>query len=121
MDRTHQRCVRILTALEDLAAQESAALAHGDFAALLALQDRAEPLVAFLASVDNGAVLRLGLSDRIVALRARREQTRRALGEKIDEARRELQATDATQRRVTQVVPVYGRVTVKRRQLLAVG
>jgi hypothetical protein len=49
METPAQRCARIVSALEDLVNQEAAALRAGDFDAVNEIQDRAAPLVEFLA------------------------------------------------------------------------
>src|SRR5215471_17695348 len=108
METAPQRCSRLIAALEDLARQESAALAHGDYATVLALQERAEPLVACLISAGGDAVKPAGVEKRLGALHALRERTSLDLAEKLEAARRELQDTKVAQRRVARVAPVYG-------------
>ena len=121
MDSLLRQFTRLVAALEDLAEQESAAMVHRDFASLLAIQERAEPLVAFLVSAGNRDSIPAELSIRIATLRARREQTSRALAAELDKTRRELEETSVAQRQVARVAPAYGGGTIARRQLLAVG
>jgi hypothetical protein len=119
METGIQRCSRVIAALEDLAEQESAALVHRDFSAVLALQDRAGTLISFLASAREKD--RAQANDRLKALHARRERTHQALAAELEGARRALQETSVAQNRGAQVAPAYGRPSVARPQLFAVG
>lgn len=119
MESPAQRCARVLTALEDLVAQEAAALAQRDFNAVLALQDRTAPLVEFLSRAAASDVAELG--PRFRALQEQRRQTSDRLAADIDSARAELQQTQVAQRRVAKIAPAYGQPAPVRRQLQAVG
>ena len=55
METPEQKCLRLLGALEDLAQAENVALAAGDTEGLVSLQERAAPLVAYLA--EHGAAI----------------------------------------------------------------
>jgi hypothetical protein len=120
METPAQMCTRLLTALEDLAAQEAATLQARDFATAIAIQDRAAPLVELLAAHReelNDPTLRA----RVAELFARRSRTGEWLAEQMARVREELRQTDVARRRVAQVAPVYGRASTLPRQLSAVG
>lgn len=121
METPVQRCVRIATALDDLAAQEAAALAAHNFSGVLVLQDRAAPLVEFLAanaaSHAGDAVLRT----RVAAVQARRACTSALLAAEIERARTELLEAGFAQNQVAKIGPAYGRAAAARSQLCAVG
>ena len=119
METGVQRCSRLVAALEDLAQEESTALAHRDFSAVLTLQERAGPLISFLAAATETD--RAELIDRLEALHSRRERTHRALTAELEGTRRALQETSVAQNRVAQVAPAYGRPSFSRPQLFAVG
>ena len=121
MQTPAQRCVRIMAALEDLAEQEAAALANGDYPSLLALQDRTGPLVDFFVASAPAFVSSPDLRPRLAALQRRRQKTSDALALEIETRRRELQQMKFTERRVAQIAPVYGRPAAPRRQLQVVG
>src|SRR5436190_11518444 len=108
METSAQRCRRIVTALEDLVHQESATLAKCDWSGVEAVQERAAPLVDFLAAHAPESVDDAALRARIVALQQRREETSRSLGAQIAQARTELQQALAAKRRVAKIAPVYG-------------
>jgi hypothetical protein len=120
METIAQHCERIVTALEDLVAQEGAAVASRDFSAMLALQERTAPLVDFViarAPVPSGSALR----NRLMALHERRRQNGEALAAEIERTRAELQQMQNTRRRVAQIAPVYGQPGLTRGQWQAVG
>ena len=108
MESAAQTCARLISALEDLAGQEAAALQARDFAAAIEIQDRAAPLVDHLARHARD------ISDpaqqaRLRAVQAKRDRTGEWLAEQIERAREELAQTSAARRRVAQIAPVYGR------------
>lgn len=121
METSFHRCARLLTALEDLANQEALLISSGDYDGVLAVQERAAPLVAGLALVAGGAdaALRRRASD-LITLRAR---SREQLAVKIELAREELGAIEASRNRMTQIVPAYrpAAVPARRRQFSACG
>ncbi len=119
METSAQRCSRIAAALNDLAAQEAAALAGREFDAAIALQERAAPLVAFLAE-HTGDFTR-ELVEKLSAVQARRAHSAMQLAAEIGRTREELHETGAARRRVAQIAPAYGRTSVTPSQLCAVG
>jgi hypothetical protein len=122
MDTATPRCsVRVLGALEDLVAQEGAALRARDFAAAAEIQVRVEPLVEFLAAPGRLDRQNAGLRARVASLRARRQETAEWLAAEIARTRNQLGQTQLSQRRVTQIAPVYGRAAPVSNHLSAVG
>ncbi len=115
-----EQCLRIVDALEDLVAQEAVALRDGEFSTLIALADRAAPLVDFLGATA-GALSDRRLRERIMAVYTRRADGAAQLAEKIRANRVEMATTHATQRTVARIAPVYGRSLPTTRQLSAVG
>ena|SRR5690349_17222836 len=120
METPAQRCLRIVAALEDLVYQESATLAKGDWTGAASVQERTGPLVDFLAN-DSAAKTDPALRARIAGIHQRRGETTRALQEKMEETRNELQQTRAAKRRVAQVAPAYGTPSAIRHRLQAQG
>jgi hypothetical protein len=121
MQTPAERCRRIVTALEDLVAQESAALANRDFNTVLTLQERTAPLVDFIVTTGAAYVAQPDLRARLDALQMRRGQTSELLLAEMQRNRFDLQETRAAQRRVAQIAPAYGQSPVSRRKLQAVG
>src|SRR4051794_4832065 len=108
METPAQMCVRLVTALENLAAQEAACLQNRDYAAVVQIQERAAPLVEHLAA--HGPEVADGkLRARIAALLQQRHENGVRLSAEIGRTRQQLQDLQATQRRAAQVAPVYGR------------
>lgn len=120
METAAQRCERIVAALEDLAAQEAAAIQTHDFSSALAVQDRAEPLVDFLARNASLATA-ARLNDRVAAVQELRSQTGEKLGAELARTRAELQQMQLAQVRVAQVAPAYGRTKPAAGNWRAVG
>ena len=120
METLRQRCGRLIGALEDLADQESACVRSNDFAAAIAVQRRAAPLVADL--VEKGpAVADAALRQRLATVIALREQTTIEIQRRIEDTRNKLDALRLTRNRVSQVAPVYGSTRAPRSRLRAVG
>jgi hypothetical protein len=121
METPAQMCVRLVTALEELAAQEAATLEARDFPVVVELQDRAAPLIQLLGA-HAADVTDQKLRERVAALIERRNRMGEWLAEQIARVREELKQTEATQRRLAQVAPAYGYpATTTSRQLVAVG
>lgn len=113
--------VRLLGALEDLAAQEDMLLATEDYAAVVRTQERAAPLVDELARLGAAAITS-DLRPRLQALLERRERSQVRLAAQIAQTRDALLRTQSKQRRISQVAPAYGNHGARRelRQLSAV-
>lgn len=121
METATQRSARIVTALEDLAAQEAAGVAHGDFAGVRALHERTAPLIEFLAAAGADTLSTHGLRRRLVAVYELRHRSGEALAAAMARTRINLAQTEVTQRRVARIAPAYGHHEVRTPQLHAVG
>lgn len=121
METPGQTCARLIEALEDLADREAATLRTHDFAAVAEIQERAAPLVEYLAT-HGPAIADNALRARIWDLLRRRAQTGEWLELQLAEARAEMGQTRASQHRVARIAPVYGTAPMPvSGQLLAVG
>jgi N-acetyl-gamma-glutamylphosphate reductase len=120
VDTPAQTCRRLLAALEDLAAQETSALAAADFVSLAQLSQRAAPLVEHLAE-HGPAVVDPSFRTRIRALLERRRANDDALAVQVARAKAEMKRASDSQRRIAQIAAIYGRVGAAARQLSAVG
>lgn len=107
MENSAQKCARILSALEDLAGQETAALQSGHFAAAAEILSRAAPLIDFLAG-DGTAALDRTLRERLRCVAELRARNSAWLARELARTRDELRHTQAAERRVSRVAPVYG-------------
>ena len=121
METEVQRCSRIVTALEDLAGQEATALANRDFATVLALQERTQPLIDFVAANGSVVTKASGLRVRISALRDRRNRTSTALSAQLEQTRTDLAQIQVKQRRVARIMPAYGQAAEAPRHFQAIG
>ncbi len=120
METTAQTCVRLLEALDDLSAQEAAALREGDFAAVAEIQARSAPLVEYLG--DHGpAVADQVFLARIRALLLRRQASADRLAAQIEQTREELRQTRASEQRAARIAPVYRSNVAPVVRLSAVG
>ncbi|MDB6093967.1 MAG: hypothetical protein JWM32_1529 [Verrucomicrobia bacterium] len=122
MNLTSSSFVRLLGALEDLAAQTEAQLASEDFDAMRSTQERATPLVNELAKLGSSAVTP-GIRPRLQALLERRERSQEHLAKQVAHVKDALLRTQSQQRRIAQVAPAYRRPIAKGalRQLSAQG
>ncbi len=120
METPVQKCARLVTALEDLVAQEAVCLQTRDFAAAISIQDRAAPLVEHL-SLHGPNVADQALRRRVETLIARRNDTATWLATELRQTREQLLGLQASQRRVAKVAPAYGRGSDSRRQLCVRG
>lgn len=113
MQAMAQRSARLIAALEDLAAQEAAAVRTGDFVAAGALAERCAPLVDELVRQPN-LLADERLRGRLSAVRDRRAETSEALAAQMARTREDLQQTRVAQRRTAAIAPIYGaRVAAK--------
>jgi N-acetyl-gamma-glutamylphosphate reductase len=120
VDTPAQTSRRLLAALEDLAAQETTAIAAGDFVALAKLTRRAAPLVEHFAT-HGPAVVDASFRTRVHALLERRRQNDDALNVQLARARAELERANESERRIAQISSIYGRTGAASRQLCVVG
>ena len=119
METPRQRAVRLVTALEDLAAQEAATLRTRNFSEAIAIQQRAAPLVQLLAS--SATDVPEDVRARITALLGRRQSSDAWLAHEIEAVRAKLQETAETLRRVARIAPAYGRPGVTTGRLSAMS
>ena len=120
MNREAQPFARLLSALEDLIAQEAVLLRAADYAGVLATQQRSAPLVDRL--VGLAAHADTAVRTRIAAIITRRTAGMVWLAEDIERTRVELSEMQASQHRAARIAPVYGsQVTPLVGKLLAGG
>jgi hypothetical protein len=106
MDTQAKRALRLIAALELLAAEEQSAAGQGG-KALASIQQRAAPLIedlAKLATYPSVAVFR----PRVEALVARRENTARAMANRVEALRTRLIALAESRAQMKRVAPAYG-------------
>lgn len=106
METAAQSCARLVTALEDLVAQETVALGNRDYAAASAIQDRAEPVVEWITA--HASSMAPGLRERLAAIVDRRAANGVLLEHELGQARDGLQQIGATRRRMAKIAPAYG-------------
>lgn len=121
MESLSQRCTRIVAALEDLAAQEAAAVAREDFAAVQSLHERTAALVEFLASAGADVLGAAGLRRRLTAVYDLRHRSGEAVAAAMARVRSELDANQASSRRAARIAPAYGERDVRTSRLQAIG
>lgn len=121
METQAEKCARLVTALEDLAAQEAATWQVGDFAEAALIQLRAAPLVDFIATAGLQAA-DSEFQARVATLLNLRRQSVERIAAEIRTVRAELQIMESRERTVARVAPAYGsRVDSARRQLCTRG
>lgn len=121
MESPAQRCFRIASALEDLSAQEAAALAASEYGTAVALQERAEPLVEYLTSHAEDLAGDAKLAEQMARIHALRGRSEALLSAEIERTRAELREAGAACCRLARVAPVYGGGVVTAPRLQAVG
>lgn len=121
METPAQRCLRIAAALEDLSAQEAAALAAHEFGTAIALQERAEPLVEFLTTHAEDATQDVRIAAQLARIRELRGRSEALLSAEIERTRAELREAGAACCRLARVAPAYGAARVTASRLQAVG
>lgn len=121
MESPSHRCARIVSALEDLAAQEAAGVARQDLATVQALHERMAPLVEFLAAAGAEALGAAGLRRRLTAVYELRARSTEVLAAAMAQVRVELARTEAGQRRAARIAPAYGAHDIRSPSLQAVG
>lgn len=110
-----EKCARLVVALEDLASQEAVCLKSRDFAAVLSIQGRVEPIIGYLS--QHAADVDPAVRDRIAVVLKLRHESGEWLAEELGKTRAELDALEAKKRRVAVVAPVYGKGPVPRSRL----
>ncbi|HWL16857.1 MAG TPA: hypothetical protein VNR00_14715 [Opitutus sp.] len=107
-DAAREKFNRLVDALDDLVLQEAASLAHGDYDALQAIQERADPVVAGLSDLGSDVADERARA-RVAGLLARRQHSMEFLESQLAVARAELAALQESATRVAQIAPAYGR------------
>lgn len=121
METPAHKCLRLLGALEELARAENVALAAGDAEGLASLQERAAPLVAYLA--EHGAAIADDATRcRVASWLEHRRLTESFFAGHIARMQERMREIDAARRRVARLAPVYGNNAPEERgQFAAVG
>ncbi len=121
MESPGQRCSRIASALEDLSAQEAAALAASEYGTAVVLQERAEPLVEYLTSHAEDLAGDARLAAQVARIHALRGRSEALLSAEIERTRAELREAGAACCRLARVAPAYGSGAVAPSRLSAVS
>ena len=106
METPLQTAKRLLTALEDLTAQESILLRTLDYVDAVAIQERAAPLVDQLAALAVHPEVS-ALNAKVKALVDRRQQSRFFLDAQLGRLQSELRRIDEARTRLARVAPAY--------------
>lgn len=101
---------RLIEALDVLARDEAAAVSTVDLEALADVQDRAAVVLERLASLTD-AVLAGGHRSRLEAVQQQRSENAQHLEAQLTSLQGNLREANATQRRIGQVAPAYGRAS----------
>lgn len=112
METPLQTAARLLTALEDLTAQESVLLRTLDFVDAVAIQERAAPLVDQLSALAIHPEV-ASLRPKVEGLVERRLKSRHFLDAQLGQLQAELRRIDEARTRLSRVAPAYV-VTVPR-------
>lgn len=112
METRGQSLIRLLGALEDLTNQETVLLRSEDYTGVLEIQQRAAPVVERLTRLAD--VADAATRARVSAVLAKRQRSYDWLSAKISCVRGELRELQVSQRRVSQLAPVYGRIAGSR-------
>lgn len=117
---SYTTCARLMTALEDLAAQEETCIREEDWEMLTALQSRAQPLVEVLGR-DGPAIADVALTTRVARWSEFRQRSAAILALQAERLRVEMHEVVAAGRRIKRVAPSYSQETAPLRRLSAVG
>ena len=113
-------CARVLTALEDLVAQERAVLQVGDFDSLEQIQLQAGRLIEFLVARPDDAQAE-GLASRLTMLHAARQENAASLAQAMAGNRAELRLLSGRQGLIARMAPAYGSGPDSQRQISLVA
>ncbi|MBA4137980.1 MAG: hypothetical protein C0518_11740 [Opitutus sp.] len=102
-----QTAQRLLTALEDLASQESVLLRSLDLVEAVQISERAAPLVEELCALVAESPEVAPLRDRVEELVAQRRRSAVLLDSHLSRLQTELQRIDEARNRLARVAPVY--------------
>jgi hypothetical protein len=106
METPLQTAARLLTALEDLTAQESVLLRTLDFVDAVSVQERAAPLVDQLTALAIHPEV-VTLRSKVTAIVERRQQSRHFLDAQLGRLQSELRRIDEARTRLARVAPAY--------------
>lgn len=108
MEAARRKFDRLLGALDDLVTQEAATLQARDFDSVVAIGQRADPVVAGLAELAPEVADDLARA-KVAGLLARRQHNMDFLETQLVTAREELLALSSSMRRVSRLVPAYAK------------
>jgi len=108
MEAPGQKFYRLITALDDLVAQEAAGVSARDYETVADLQRRADPLVTALAELGSRVTDAVARA-RVASLLSRRQGNLDLIESQLATTRAELRAVQQSTGRVARIAPVYGR------------
>jgi hypothetical protein len=112
MEMPFETCQRLVAALEQLVAEEQGIISAGEFAQILPVQTRIEPVMIRLAELlklpavtarTTGQIL-----PRLAALQARRAASIETLAARMSESQTTLAGLDATRNQLGDLKSAYG-------------
>jgi len=112
METPIQTALRLLSALEDLAAQESACFRNLDLVEAVQATERAAPLVARLVELATDPSV-IALRPRGAALVEQRMQGAALLDSHLARLQSEMRRVDEARARLAKIAPVYGTSAVR--------
>ncbi|MBI2517604.1 MAG: hypothetical protein HYV95_11940 [Opitutae bacterium] len=107
METPLQTAKRLITALEELVAQEAANLRNLDLVEAVQVTERAAPLVQKLGELANEPGV-APLRPRVEALIIQRQQSTQMLDSHLARMQSELRRIDEARARLSKVAPAYG-------------
>lgn len=121
METPEQKCRRLLDALEEIAREETACLVSGDVEGVIQRQERAAPLVNYLAE-HGPAVADAAMRRRVADWLEHRRMTTEVFATHIARMQERLREIENARRRVTRLGVAYGEAPDgERRQFVAIG
>lgn len=106
METPHQCALRLLTALEDLAGQESVLLRSLDLVEAVQISERAAPLVERLCALAGDPAV-AALKPRVEEVVGQRRRNAVLLDSHLARLQSELRRIDEARTRLSRVAPVY--------------
>lgn len=108
MEARSRRFTRLLDALDELVARETATLEAREFSRVAEIQERAAPVIAGLAELGPEAADAIARA-RVAAIVARRQHNVDFLESQLAVTREELLAVQQSEGRMARIAPAYGR------------
>jgi len=106
------RLDRLVSALEELGAQENCLAAHSSWDEALRIQSRLAEIVAVICPLADSLSREGFLSDatrsRVLAVMQRQHRTNEQVRAKVEDTRARLGESEAASGRITMIRPVYG-------------